>query len=131
MTSTLTFRATLTLLLALGAALLCEGLRTPIPWMIGPLLATSIASMLGWPTRSLAPFRNAGQWIIGSALGLYFTPQVTALVASLWWAIVLAIVWALGLGWAFGCWLDRGHASRMGGSQEQQRATRYFARAIR
>jgi membrane AbrB-like protein len=130
MTSTLTFRVISTLLLALGAALLCEVLRTPIPWMIGPLLACSIASILGWPTRSLAPFRNAGQWIIGSALGLYFTPQVTGLVASLWWAIVLAIVWALGLGWAFGCWLDRGHASRMGGSQEQQRATSYFAGAI-
>ena len=98
--------------------------------MIGPLLATSIASMLGWPTRSLGPFRNAGQWIIGSALGLYFTPQVTALVASLWWAIALAIAWALGLGWAFGRWLDRGHAGRMGESREQQRATSYFAGAI-
>src|SRR6476661_8831141 len=105
MTSTLTFRVTLTLVLALGAALLCDALRTPIPWMIGPLLATSIASMLGGPTRSLAPLRNAGQWIIGTALGLYFTPQVTALVASLWWAIALAIAWALGLGWAFGRWL--------------------------
>ena len=130
MTSTLPFRVTLTLLLALGAALACQALRTPIPWMIGPLLATSIASMLGWPTRSLAPFRNLGQWIIGCALGLHFTPQVTALVASLWWAIVLAIVWALGLGWAFGCWLDRGHAHRMGVPREQQRATSYFAGAI-
>src|SRR6478735_2084234 len=130
MTSTLTFRVTSTLLLALGAALSCESLRTPIPWMIGPLLATSIASMLGWPTRSLAPFRNAGQCIIGSALGLYFTPQVTALVASLWWAIALAIAWALGLGWAFGRWLERGHAGRMGESSEQQRATGYFAGAI-
>ncbi|MDP1684849.1 MAG: AbrB family transcriptional regulator, partial [Hydrogenophaga sp.] len=28
-----------TLLLALAAALLCVWLQTPIPWMIGPLLA--------------------------------------------------------------------------------------------
>jgi len=118
------------LLLALGAALSCERLHMPIPWMIGPLLATSIESMVGWPTRSLTPLRNAGQWIIGSALGLYFTPQITALVATLWWAIALAIIWALGLGWAFGRWLDRGHAKRMGGSHEQQRATSYFAGAI-
>lgn len=130
MTSTLPFRISLTLLLALAAALLCASLGTPIPWMIGPLLATSIASILGWPTRSFGPFRNAGQWAIGCALGLYFTPQVTALVASLWWAIVLAVVWALGLGWAFGRWLDRGHAGRMGVPRDQQRATSYFAGAI-
>ena len=130
MTSTLPLRVTLTLLLALAAALACVAMRTPIPWMIGPLVATSIASILGRPTRSWSPLRNAGQWIIGCALGLYFTPQVTALVASLWWAILLAIAWALGLGWTFGRWLDRGHASRMGGTREQQRATSYFAGAI-
>lgn len=130
MTSTLPARVTLTLLLALAAALLCRWLRTPLPWMIGPLLATAAASMLGQPTRSFGPFRNAGQSIIGMALGLYFTPQVTALVASLWWAIALAIAWALGLGWAFGRWLHCGHAARMGGTEREQRATSYFAAAI-
>lgn len=86
--------------------------------------------MLGYPTRSFVPLRNTGQWLIGTALGLYFTPQVTALVVSLWWAIVLAIAWALGLGWLFGRWLDRRHAADIGGSREQQRATTYFAGAI-
>jgi membrane AbrB-like protein len=130
MTSTFPVRVALTLLLAWAAALACTWLRTPIPWMIGPLLATSAASILGRPTRSFGPFRNAGQWTIAVALGLYFTPQVTALVASLWWAIALGIAWALGLGWAFGRWLDRGHAASIGGSREQQRATTYFAGAI-
>jgi uncharacterized protein len=130
MTSTLAVRVVLTLLLALAAALVCVALRTPIPWMIGPLVATGVASTLGRPTRSFGPFRNAGQWIIAVALGLYFTPQVTALVLSLWWAIVLSIAWALGLGWMFGAWLDRGHAARIGGERAQQRATSYFAGAI-
>jgi uncharacterized protein len=130
MTSTLAVRVVLTLLLALAAALVCVALRTPIPWMIGPLVATGVTSTLGRPTRSFGPFRNAGQWIIAVALGLYFTPQVTALVLSLWWAIVLSIAWALGLGWIFGAWLDRGHAARIGGSRAQQRATSYFAGAI-
>lgn len=123
-------RVALTLALALAAALACEWLRTPIPWMIGPLLATSIASVLGAPTRSYAPLRNAGQWIIGTALGLYFTPQVTALVASLWWAILLAIAWALALGWGFGAWLHRTQAARLPGSADEKRATTYFAAAI-
>jgi len=123
-------RPAATLFLALAAALLCVGLGTPLPWMIGPLLATSIASILGAPTRSVPALRNAGQWVIGMALGLYFTPQVTALVASLWWAILLAIAWALGLGWAFGVWLHRGHAARMGVGPREARATSYFAGAI-
>jgi uncharacterized membrane protein AbrB (regulator of aidB expression) len=76
-------------------------LHTPLPWMIGPLLVTSLLSIGGAPTESWAPLRNAGQWSIGAALGLYFTPQVVALVASLWWAIALGIAWALVLGW--GC----------------------------
>jgi hypothetical protein len=91
-------RVALTLLLALAAAELCVWLNTPIPWMLGPLLATAVASVLGAPTRSEHMLRNAGQWVIGAALGLYFTPQVSALVVSLWWAIVLAVLWALALG---------------------------------
>ncbi|NNU44938.1 AbrB family transcriptional regulator [Ramlibacter montanisoli] len=123
-------RASATLLLALAAALLCVWLRTPLPWMIGPLLATSIVSVLGAPTRSWPPLRNAAQWLIGTALGLYFTPQVTGLVASLWWAILLAIAWALGLGWGFGRFLHARHAQRIGGSERAQWATTYFAGAI-
>jgi uncharacterized protein len=130
MTLTFAVRVALTLALALAAALLCVFLRTPVPWMIGPLLATALASMLGRPTRSMVPLRNAGQWIIGAALGLYFTPQVTALLVGLWWAIALSIAWALGLGWLFGLWLDRTQAEHIGGTRRQQRATSYFAGAI-
>ncbi len=123
-------RASATLLLALAAAVLCVWLRTPLPWMIGPLLAVSIASVLGAPTRSWPALRNGAQWLIGSALGLYFTPQVTALVASLWWAILLAIAWALGLGWGFGRFLHARHAQRIGGTARAQWATTWFAGAI-
>ncbi len=98
-----------TLLLAWAAAGLCVRLRMPLPWMIGPLLATSVLSMLGGPTASWTPLRNIGQWVIGGALGLYFTPQVVALIAGLWWAIALNIVWALALGLVFGAWLHRVH----------------------
>jgi uncharacterized protein len=102
-------RVLATLLLAWAAAALCVLLHTPLPWMIGPLTVTAGASMLGAPTASWTPLRNAGQWIIGCALGLYFTPQVVALVASLWWAVALNIVWALALGLVFGEWLYRVH----------------------
>lgn len=124
-------RVVLTLLLALAAALVCVWLRTPIPWMIGPLLATSLVSVLGAPTESWAPFRNTGQWVIGTALGLYFTPAVGALVASLWWAIALGIAWALLLGLGFGAWLRRLHAAHLAHlTPAQLLSTTYFAGAI-
>ncbi|WP_372659181.1 AbrB family transcriptional regulator [Hydrogenophaga sp.] len=120
-----------TLVLAYGAARLCVWLHTPIPWMIGPLLLTSVVSMLGLPTRGAVPVRNAGQWVIGAALGLYFTPEVGALVVGLWWAIGLGIVWALGLGLGFGVWLRSVHARRLSALPPGQLfSTTYFASAI-
>ena len=79
--------------------------------MLGPLLITALASMAGAPTHSANLLRNSGQWVIGTALGLYFTPQVSALVLAQWWAIVLAVVWALALGALFGGWLQRRHGA--------------------
>lgn len=123
-------RTALTLLLAYVAARLCVWLATPIPWMIGPLLATALVSVLGAPTESWAPLRNMGQWVIGAALGLYFTPEVGALVASLWWAIALGVAWALMLGLGFSAWLRRLHAARLNLPPAQLLATTYFAGAI-
>ena len=120
-----------TLLLAWAAAAACVALHTPLPWMLGPLVATSVLSMAGAPTESWGPLRNGGQWAIGAALGLYFTPEVSALVGSLWWAIILGIAWALLLGWGFGAWLYRLHAPRMHGVPAPMlRSTSYFAGAI-
>ena len=124
-------RTGLTLLGAVLAAQLCVWLHTPIPWMLGPLILTAFASMAGLPTRSSGRLRNLGQWVIGAALGLYFTPQVGALVLTLWWAIALGIVWALGLGWGFGLWLQRRHLADLGHlGARRLRATSYFAGAI-
>jgi hypothetical protein len=124
-------RVALTLLLAYAAARLCVWLGTPVPWMIGPLVATSLASLAGWRVQSSVPFRNAGQWAIGAALGLYFTPEVGRLVAGLWWAIALAIAWALLLGLGFGAWLRRVHAGRIAGLADHQvRSTMFFSGAI-
>ena len=119
-----------TLTLALAAALACSWMHAPLPWMIGPLVATAAVSMRGARTQSWNPLRNLAQWTIGTALGLYFTPQVSGLLASLWWVIALAVVWALGLGWAFGLWMYRSEAARLAGSEHHKRATCYFAGSI-
>ncbi len=114
--------------LAVGAigAVLCLLLNTPLPWMIGPLLATAMAGMSGVPMVASPLLRNAGQWAIGTALGLYFTPQVVALVASHWVVILTGIVWALALGAAFGGWLA--YSNR--GLEGLDKPTTFFASAI-
>ncbi len=120
-------RIVATLVLATAAALLCVWLHTPLPWMIGPLLATAGAGMLRRPVASAVPLRNAGQAVIGLALGLYFTPAVGALVLSLWWAVLLGIVWALLLGWLFSRWLYHLNRRHLPGLN---RATAWYAGAI-
>jgi hypothetical protein len=110
------------LLLALAAALLCVWLDTPLPWMIGPLFSTAVACMLGAPLRAPVQAREAGQWAIGTALGLYFSAPVLAVLAryALW--IVLAVAFALLLGACSG-WL----LYRLSGAD---RATAFFAMAV-
>ncbi len=118
-------RVAFTLLAAWLAAQACLAWRTPLPWMIGPLVVTAVLAMAGAPAASWAPLRNIGQWTIGTALGLYFTPQVVALVGSLWWAIALNIAWALALGWVFGKWLHDLHAGpEVAGAPAWRRALR-------
>ena len=75
-----TLRLALTLLAAWLAALGCQALRVPLPWMIGPLLLVALCSLAGLPVVVSVRLRNAGLWMIGAALGLYFTPAVVALL---------------------------------------------------
>ena len=125
------FQIALTLVVGVASALVCRWLQTPIPWMLGPLLGVALCSIAGMPTRSANPLRNVGQWIIGAALGLYFTAEVGHMVLSLWWAILLGIVWALALGFGFGLWLQHRSAADLSELAPRQiRATTYFAGAI-
>jgi uncharacterized protein len=104
-----------------GAA--AAALRVPLPWMIGPLLATALAGMAGLRLSASSRLRNLGQWIIGVALGLYFTADVGARVLALAPAIALGVGWALALGWAFHRWLAWTHP-------DASRATTWFSAAI-
>lgn len=96
-----------TLLLGLVAALICVWLKSPLPWMIGPLLATALCRMSGADLRSPPAARAAGQWVIGTALGLYFTPEVVHIVSSFAAYILLAVLVAILIGIVCGWLLHR------------------------
>ena len=115
-------RLVLALLLALGAALAARALHAPLPWMLGPLLMTAGGSIAGLPLQGSNRLRNVGQWVIGIALGLYFTPAVLGLIARLAPAIVLGVAWALLLGQGFYRWLLK--------ASDGDHATAFFSGAI-
>lgn len=94
-----------TLLVAWLAAQACVHLNTPLPWMIGPLLSTAALSIAGAPLLSSRRLRNGGQWIVGTVLGLYFTPAVAAQSLALAPWMLLGALWALLMGFLFGRWL--------------------------
>ena len=91
---------------ALAGALLASRLHLPLPWFTGPLLTLAIANMSGARLPALPHARDAGQWIIGIALGLYFTPTVTREILRLapWIVVNVGFVWLLAL---LGTWLLR------------------------
>lgn len=88
--------------LGLGAGFVFEYAATPLPWMIGPLLAIACARVAGVPVAAVSGGRQAGQWIIGTALGLYFTPVVAERVSDIAGLMVLGAIFAIGLGYACG-----------------------------
>lgn len=86
----------------LGAGFVFEAIATPLPWMIGPLLAIASVRVAGLPVTAIRGGRQAGQWIIGTALGLYFTPTVAERVSDIAWLIILGAIFAIALGYACG-----------------------------
>jgi uncharacterized protein len=105
--------------IALAAALVCDALHTPLPWMIGPMVAIAAVRIAGVHVTAPRGGRQAGQWIIGTALGLYFTPAVVERIGAVAWLLVVGALFAIALGYVCGFLL-----SMLGGTD---RTTAVFA----
>ena len=90
-----------------GAGYVFAWMHTPIPWMLGPLLVLALLRVAGVEVAAAPGGRHLGQWIIGTALGLYFTPQVVRDVAGSWPLFVAGALFAIALGYAAGVMLAR------------------------
>ncbi len=87
--------------LALGVAAgwLAQWLHVPLPWMVGPMVAMALARIRRVPLREPPGGRQAGQLVIGVALGLYFTPAVgREVLATGGWMVLLGLA-AIGIGY--------------------------------
>lgn len=111
-----------TLAAALSGAGAAVWLRLPLPWFTGPLIVVAAANMLGARLPSPPHARDGGQWIIGTALGLYFTPEVVRALAQLapWVGLTTLAMIALGL---VAAWVLKRATGESG-------ATTFFAMAI-
>lgn len=57
----------------------------PLPWVTGALLAVILVRCATpWQLREIPNGRRCGQWIIGTGIGLHFTPIILEQVAEHW-----------------------------------------------
>ncbi len=75
--------------------------------MLGPLFATASLRVVGIDARALPGARYLGQWVIGTALGLYFTAPVVRQTMELWYLPLAGAVFATAIGYVSGAALAR------------------------
>ncbi|MCS4534469.1 AbrB family transcriptional regulator [Neisseria montereyensis] len=85
-------------MIALGGAWLADVTHIPIPWLLGPLLATAVFGLNGVPVRAPAWSTKVGLMVIGLSLGLYFTPQMAAILLTYWPLMIFGMLFSLSLG---------------------------------
>lgn len=107
---------------ALAGALIALKLKMPLPWFLGPLLVVAALRLASVPIASFRPFQFLGQGIIGLSLGLYFTPDIVAIIVQHWLPIAISTLVPLVLA-AFGTWV----LSTIGGADIK---TSWFASAV-
>ncbi|MGB0575790.1 MAG: AbrB family transcriptional regulator [Alphaproteobacteria bacterium] len=91
-------RMALALAVAIPAGALLSWLETPIPWMIGPMVAVATLNLLGIRAFALPYGRQMGQVILGSAIGIYFTPPVLIALGANALPILLTTFSAFAIG---------------------------------
>jgi len=79
-------------------------LKIPLPWLLGPLFAVAALRLASAPIASSKTLRFTGQWVIGTSLGLYFTPAILDLVVKHWFVIIVGMLIPLVLS-VFGTWV--------------------------
>jgi len=95
------------LFLSLCGGLLFNLLHVPLPWMLGPMFTVGAAGISDVKVKAIRGGRQAGQLVIGCALGLYFTADVTRHILNYGAYILAAALVAIMIGALGGLLLKR------------------------
>lgn len=118
---------TLIALACLPAAWACEAIGAPVPWLLGPLLASTLLAIITrspWVVPKSA--MSAAQVVVGLAIGLGFPPQAFAVVGSHLPALSLLVGVTAGLSLCNGFLLWR-----MAKTQKQRKKTKKIRKSPR
>ncbi len=86
----LAYRIALTLLLGGAGGTIFYYLKMPLPWMIGALCVTTVATLAGAPLKMPMHLRDPMIAILGVMLGSAFTPEIASRIPE-WWITVAAM----------------------------------------
>ena len=91
--------ARLVFVLALGAAVGAGArfIRMPLPFVLGPLIATAGLGIADWPVIGVRRLRPGAQFVIGSAIGIQFTHAIVMRLVLLLPVIVGAALLAIAV----------------------------------
>ncbi|MEE8504878.1 MAG: AbrB family transcriptional regulator, partial [Kiloniellales bacterium] len=83
-------RTILALALGAGGGWAAHQLQLPLPWMIGAMCATTVASAAGAPVAMPIIFRHIMVAVLGLMLGSSFSPEILDRLGD--WAASLAML---------------------------------------
>jgi membrane AbrB-like protein len=89
---------------ALMGAIIALEFNIPLPWLLGPLFTVGALRLAMAPVASIKPFQFLGQYIIGITLGLYFSPEIVAIISVYWIPIMISMLLPIILG-VMGAWI--------------------------
>jgi uncharacterized protein len=82
-------RISIMLVIGIAGAAAAFWLKIPLPFLIGPLIACGCATMAGVTPAALPYGREAGQLVVGLAIGFRFVPAILEAVIKLLPAMVI------------------------------------------
>ena len=92
-------RATVTGFAVAGAGVLVfKLLHLPLPFLMGPIFACLIASLMGIPMRGIKPLNEAMRSILGVAVGSTFTVALLGSMAAMWPTLLMVPVMISAIG---------------------------------
>lgn len=85
----------LALALAVGAVggTLFSALSLPVPWLLGPLAATMVASLGSWPVAVPGRLRTVVLTVVGAFIGTSFTPETVARIGDWPWTLGFMVLY--------------------------------------